>query len=875
MKKIQLSLRWKIFIIVSLGLLFAYGLVAVFRIQQVKKSFMDELERSGRERAVLIAGAVANMIVAHDYGNLESEVGRIVELQDVQKVSIFNRDGKLMVARNNSKFTPEDIDFENPGELFVAPVIFSGAKVGSVELIVSRSRSTGLMASNYRTIYIAIALSTICFGFLIYAVVTIFVARPLLRLVKAADQLALGNYSAELPDNSRDEIGKLVNAFSAMRESRKLSERRLRAIFENSPDAFIQLDKDGNIVNWNDNAESVFGYSREEVAGRNFSMVLPAKELGLNNGYRKCYEKSENLVGVIREMVGQRKNRSLFPLELRTSEISFEDESAFLVSARDISERKENENKLLNAMNAAEAANAAKSIFLSNMSHEIRTPMNSIIGMTNLAFKTQLNAKQHDYLSKIDYAAKHLLSLINDILDFSKIEANKLELEIIDFSLSDVFDNLSSQLMHGASAKGLHLKLDLDPDLSVPLRGDRLRLTQVLLNLTSNAIKFTDKGEVNILARKLEEGAEDFLIRFEVRDTGIGLSVQEQAGLFKVFHQADASTTRKYGGTGLGLAISKQLAELMGGSVEVVSQPNAGSTFWFDVRLPRGNKTVTAQPATPLDLAVLKNVSVLVVEDNLFNQQVAVEMLREVGCGVTLANNGQEAIEMLYKRRFNCVLMDVQMPVMDGMEATRRIRANPALADTYIAAMTANAGREDRERCLAAGMNDFISKPVFAENLYALLARCMRSSVAQGCEETGAVQNGMAESAHKMPGDSIPASATGINHAMLIDLSVLGKMMGNDPAKTRKFAIKFLHSAQAGIAEIRQALEQENWAQLAALGHRNKSPARTVGANSFADLCLSLESFKHGGDIVQARKIVEKMDGLLLKIENEIGSEIV
>lgn len=864
----MLNLRTKLLLVILIGLLAGFSVVASFRIQRDKSKITEEINRSGNERVSLMAEALSNPLAAEDYSDAESLAERVVNMQDVEKVNILDSAGRVLVARNKDTFNVESKVLK-----FSAPIVFAEKKLGHVEMFVSTERLNEAVKDIYKVVAIALSFTIIFFGTLIYSAVSILIVRPLEHLGKAADQLALGDYSAVLPAVKKDEIGSLVQAFSSMRESRRQSEAKLYAIFDNSPDAFIQLDNTGNITNWNDRAKSIFGYDWSEVIGKNFSIVFPEQELGLNAGYRKCYQNSDNIIGVIREVVGQRSDGSHFPLELRTSEIHFEDECAYIVSARDISERKNSEAKLVSAMNSAEAANAAKSTFLSNMSHEIRTPMNSIIGMTNLALKTHLSAKQHDYLSKINYASHHLLDLINDILDFSKIEANKLELEKLDFELHTVFDNLSRQLVHSAASKGLILNFAPDSCLTIPLRGDPLRLAQVLLNYTSNAIKFTDKGEITVRAKILDENEAGMLIRFEVQDTGIGIAAVDIEKLFQVFHQADASTTRKYGGTGLGLAICKQLVEMMGGTFGVESQPLLGSTFWFTARLAKGNELVATAMPLPLNLDLLKEATILLVEDNLFNQQVSLEIMREAGVNVSIASNGQEAIEMLKKRHFDCVLMDVQMPVMDGFEATRQIRRIPALADNHIIAMTANAGSEDRVRCFDAGMDNFISKPFFPEQLFAVLMQCVttvrsHNNVAMNRKES----MGQAMAVQVVNDDVVHATDSDL--ASLFDLSVLGKMMDSDPVRIRKFVLKFIQSARQGMDEIEAALEQGNMVELATLGHRNKSPARTVGAQRFADLCVALEQLKHDGSIEQARPVVEQMRVLLERMVAQSNKEM-
>ena len=513
---------------------------------------------------------------------------------------------------------------------------------------------------------------------------------------------------------------------SVLRET----EQRTRSIVENVVDGIISINETGIIQTSNPGAERIFGFGPDEILGNKINVLLPAPHRELHDQYiqRFLATGEGSIIGRTREVTGQKKDGSTFPVEISVSEMKLENQTSFIGIVRDISQRKQIEQELIQARETAEKANRSKSDFLAVMSHEIRTPMNGILGMTQVVMDSELTQEQLDNLELVNYSAESLLSLINDILDFSKIEAGKLDLDYSDFRIRERLKEVVQSLSGRASQKNLELILRVEPDVPEVVVGDLGRLRQIIVNLIGNSIKFTEEGKITLEVRLESEDKDRVELRFDVADTGIGMPREKLDLIFNPFTQVDSSSTRKYGGTGLGLAIVSQLVDLMMGRIWVTSELGKGSSFHFTCRF--GVRRGVGEVGDTHDPDLLKGLRVLVVDDNATNRKIFLKILEKWSMNCIMAGSAHEAIDILGSshasgNKISIALIDVMMPGMDGFGLAEKIRNDPDLEGLKIIMMTSTMSEGGSDRCIELGIGAYLRKPVSQADLFHTIAMAL------------------------------------------------------------------------------------------------------------------------------------------------------
>lgn len=975
------------------------------------------LKRELNETLTFIAPLIADQAILGEYAVIGQLLNNQVKKGEIDSFQWTDKDGRKLVARDQP-------------DALVAPGWFTAiAAIDRAE----ESAEVTLGGVGYGTVHASMtttkAYNRLWLQFikqLQIVAVTLFLMLQFIWLIfrgnlgtlrmlaEGANRFSQGDYAVRIDPEGAPEVGLAAEAFNNMANNiegliaslgKSESKNKLLAtIVEQSSEAIWTKDLAGIITSWNSGAATMFGYPPAEAMGH-------ALKVGESTPEEEAARRQRLVAGEKFSYDARAITRSGTVIDIQVAIAPLLDDAnrciGSIAVARDVTQHKRSEEALRLAREAAEAASHAKSSFLARMSHEIRTPMNGVLGMTELLLETGLSSTQRKYAETVQRSGQNLLSIINDLLDFSKIEAGKLELENVDMDLRRTVEDVVDLLAERAHSKGLELACSIPPDLATQVRGDPLRLGQVLTNLVGNAIKFTEQGSVVIRATSVEESARSVTMRFEVSDTGVGISPEAQSRIFDEFSQADGSTTRKHGGSGLGLAISKQLVEMMGGSIHVESALGAGSTFRFTARFekqeaqspeasraaPVGMLTgvralivestainrgilnsqmsnwgmtnrVAATPeqaidllaqaaarGAPYDIAIidlglpgmdalelarairsraeiakvrlvmltrrqvdirnardagidaclakpvrqtvlyecLVNVmagqaqetvaapavwepvntapaglrgNILLVEDNLINQQVALGILQMQGYNVTVVNNGREALDAHAQGAFDLILMDCHMPEMDGFEATREIRAREQTAvgkRVPIVALTANAMAQDREECLNAGMDDHLSKPFSMQTLQDMLDRWMPQAASR--------QSQAAE---------LAAQATA-KAAEVLDLQVLdqlGKVRTNGKAELLARVISlYLAESPKLMQKLKQAAGAKDAPEIARSAHSLKSSSANVGAMVLSRYCADIEASARRADTEVARKILAKIETEHARVQSALSAE--
>jgi signal transduction histidine kinase/CheY-like chemotaxis protein len=689
-----------------------------------------------------------------------------------------------------------------------------------------------------------------------FAIGTISIANDEPIVVSENQSQALGLIVHQIVRNFEEyersiTISELNRETQNARKNLKAISNRLVAIMDNLDSGLIVEDPQNNIIHINNGFCSMFDLNRSpaelidsdgSLVQDKISKIFSQEQEFLQMKNEKLQDKKKSLRQEFKLNDGRIIEQDYIPIYNRN------EYAGHIWHYRDITFLKSVQSQALEAAQL-------KSEFLANMSHEIRTPLNGIIGMVDILKTTPLSDQQSEFVHTVKSSATTLLELINDILDFSKIEAGKVEIEKISFSLVSILKELAMVMKPVADKKGLELSVYMDEDIKDGFLGDPVRIKQILYNLMGNAIKFTHKGNIEIRVEKIKQRSSDVTLRLSIVDSGIGMSETAVAKLFQPFTQADASTTRKYGGTGLGLSISKGLVDLMKGKIGVKSTEGKGSTFWFEIPLLTTTVVPAQQGSTADHSFEMPSWKVLVAEDNQINQMVIREMLTRLGQEVTIASNGVEAVEKAQSENFDLIFMDVMMPEMDGLEATRTLRKLESMKDIHIVALTANSMKGDREKCLDAGMNEYLSKPIQMQALKSMLLKVM--GVDANTEESTPTAEALALSAKALSSADKLTLPENLSKKQTESSQTSEKTATKNEFLSKKALFElekmgfellisvvesFKEESPGILTELNQVIQDKNYQQIYALSHKLKSTAKLVGAMDLADICLQMET---------------------------------
>jgi len=903
------SLRTRILMALIGAVWIVFGIYAAVTIAYRQEQAELALREHTDELALLVAESLAQPLSDHNEVAVRSAVQALGAEGDFIYISVSDPEGVQIASTGMVRYDPSlALDVSQP------IVYHEGGLekvVGRIELVHSRAELIADRRLLIINTLVVNGLLALVLGLVIFFVF-LRIGRHFNSIMQALDQLERGDTDIRLSGLSRDdEIGRLSFALHRFRDAivnRRLAEDETRALLAeknavlNNALVGILVTHQQLIVSCNSRLEKIFGYAGGELNGQPVRILFDSDELfhlvGLE--VRQSFARGDSYA---REMLMRRRNGERFPAVMtgRANDAAVPEGTRTWIIA-DITERRQAEEEvvryrthleslvaertaeLVRAREEAVRANQAKGSFLAAMSHEIRTPMNAIIGMSALAMKAGLPPRQNDYVRKINVSARLLLGIINDILDISKIESGRLQLEETGFDLQQVVDAVAALGNQLAEDKELALELVIDAGVPRFLVGDPLRLTQILTNLVGNAIKFTASGSVSV--RCVNPGGNDLpagfvMLHFTVVDTGIGMTREQQQKLFQPFSQGDSSTARRFGGTGLGLAISRQLVSMMGGHIWVDSQPGQGSTFTFTIPFAVAGDEVRERlaafsPAADVSGWVLpQGLRILVAEDNRFNQEIVLELLREAGVFAEVVENGREALQRLQERDFDLVLMDIMMPEMDGLEATRQIRADGRWRDLPIVALTANAGHEDRQRCLAVGMNEVLTKPFEAADLYHVVHRFVVAvqPPADSQDEDDAQDTDVRPEPEvgRQPAAAPAVIVATADDAPLpalpgIDREALLERMKGRVGSCRRLLLIFREQYREVMPQADAQLAAGDFAALRRFAHTMKGAAASLGAVALAGAAQSLEKASEAGDAAAAGDALATLGELLAQV---------